>query len=104
MSSHILKIDDGSTPQIVVEENLQLDNQCQFFPTTSSNEDIFEQNSSVEQKQNMVKFNLSKLSKYRNLRLDDEPSTDNKENYLNIIVDECPNLPSDDEQFHKVPK
>lgn len=30
---------------------------------------------------------------------------DNKENYLNIIVDECPNLPSsDEEKVSVVPK
>lgn len=46
----------------------------------------------------MIKFNLKNLKKYRNLRLDEDPSSDNKENYLNIIVDECPNLPSSDEE------
>ena len=38
-----------------------------------------------------------KFKKYRNLRLDDEKA-EGSENYLNIVIDECPNLPSSDEE------
>ena len=45
---------------------------------------------------------VDKLKKFWNLRLDDEKnegvSQTYSENYLNIVIDECPNLPSSDEE------